>query len=102
MVGFSARCSGAIVATIRRMATGRELDRSVRHREVRAAHGFGDELRAVLVTDTGVWGALTLLRSADREPFTAADAALVASVSEQLAHGLRQAVVGVAVVGDDA
>src|SRR4051794_29053345 len=83
-------------------ATGGELDRSVRHREVRAAHGLGDELRAVLVTDTGVWGALTLLRSADREPFTAADAALVASVSEQLAHGLRQAVVGAAVVGDDA
>jgi DNA-binding CsgD family transcriptional regulator len=75
--------------------TNGELDRSVRHREVRSHHGFGDELRALLVTETGVWGALTLLRSADHDPFTRTDTALVASVSERLARGLCQSLVGV-------
>jgi hypothetical protein len=43
-------------------ATGGDLDRSERHREVRAPNGFGDELRAALVDDHTTWGALTLLR----------------------------------------
>ncbi len=75
-------------------ATGGELDRSVRHRELRGPHGFGDELRSVLMSDSAVWGAVTFLRSAGRAPFTAAETALVASLSEQLARGLRRAVVG--------
>jgi hypothetical protein len=32
-------------------ATGGDLDRSERHREIRGPNGFGDELRAVLVDD---------------------------------------------------
>ncbi len=43
-------------------ATGGELDRSVRHRELRGPAGFGDELRAALVEDTAAWGGLTLMR----------------------------------------
>jgi hypothetical protein len=43
-------------------ATGGDLDRSLRQRELRRPSGFGDELRAVLVSDTGTWGAITLLR----------------------------------------
>ena len=62
-------------------ATGGALDRSERHREVRAPHGFGDELRAALVDDQTTWGALTLLRSADCEPFAPDDAALVADIT---------------------
>jgi DNA-binding CsgD family transcriptional regulator len=42
-------------------ATGGDLDRSERHREVRSLIGFGDELRAALVDDRTTWGALTLL-----------------------------------------
>jgi DNA-binding CsgD family transcriptional regulator len=71
--------------------TGGELDRSVRHRELRAPNGFGDELRAVLVSDSSVWGGLTLGRGRDREPFAPAEVAYVASVSSQLANGLRRA-----------
>jgi DNA-binding CsgD family transcriptional regulator len=73
-------------------ATGGDLARSERHREVRGPNGFGDELRAALVDDQATWGALTLLRGADREPFSRADAALVAAVTRHLAEGLRRAV----------
>ena len=43
-------------------ATGGDLDRSVRHRDLKRPHGFGDELRAALVGESATWGALTLLR----------------------------------------
>jgi DNA-binding CsgD family transcriptional regulator len=72
-------------------ATGGDLDRSERHREVRGPHGFGDELRAALV-DGEMCGAMSLMRGADREPFSSADAALVAAVTGQLAEGLQRAV----------
>jgi len=71
-------------------ATGGDLDRSQRHRELRGPNGFGDELRAVLVSDSATWGGLTLLRGADHDPFTPADAALVAALSPALAEGLRR------------
>jgi DNA-binding CsgD family transcriptional regulator len=73
-------------------ATDGHLDRSVRHREVRRPHGFGDELRAGLVSDTAMWGGLTLLRAHDRVHFTPAEATLVAAVAPELAEGLRRAV----------
>ena len=38
-------------------ATGGDLERSVRHRELKRPNGFGDELRSVLVGDAGAWGA---------------------------------------------
>ncbi len=72
-------------------ATGGELDLSLRHREVRAPNGLGDELRAALVGDSGTWGGLTLLRGADTAHFTPAETMLVASVTQQLAEGLRRA-----------
>jgi DNA-binding CsgD family transcriptional regulator len=73
-------------------ATGGDLDRSERHRDIRGPNGLGDELRAALVDDHTTWGALTLLRGADREPFSPADAALVAELTRPLAEGLRRAV----------
>ena len=73
-------------------ATGGVLDRSERHREIMGPNGFGDELRAVLVDGQATWGALSLLRGADREPFSPADTALVEAVTAQLAEGLRRAV----------
>jgi DNA-binding CsgD family transcriptional regulator len=72
-------------------ATEGHLDRSARHREVRGPSGFGDELRAALVDDTGTWGALTLLREAGTSDFTAEDARLVSAVSAHLAEGIRRA-----------
>ena len=72
-------------------ATEGELDRSLRQREVRRPNGFADELRAVLADETGSWGALTLLREANRPLFTATDVRFVASLAELLADGLRRA-----------
>ena len=73
-------------------ATGGVLDRSERHREIMGPNGFGDELRAALVDDELTWGALALMRGSDREPFSPADAAVVEAVTQQLAEGLRRAV----------
>lgn len=84
------RCPAATLSE----ATGGELDRSVRQREVRAPSGFGDELRAVLVEGSTPWGALTLLRTCERQPFTADETALVASATKPLATGLRRALLG--------
>jgi len=72
-------------------ATGGDLDRSERHRELRRPSGFGDELRAALVDDAATWGALTLLRGADGAHFAPGDATLVESVARLLAEGLRRA-----------
>lgn len=72
-------------------ATGGRLDLSPRHRELRAPHGFGDELRAVFIGDSGTWGGLVLLRESGRADFARADAQLIASLSRQLAEGLRRA-----------
>ena len=72
-------------------ATGGDLDRSRRHRELRRPHGLGDELRAALVSDHTTWGALTLLRGRDRPDFSASDTAFVAAATDVLADGLRRA-----------
>jgi DNA-binding CsgD family transcriptional regulator len=71
-------------------ATNGDLDRSLRHREVRRPHGLGDELRAALVDDATTWGALTLMRGADQPDFAPGDADIVASLTEHLAEGLRR------------
>ena len=84
--------SGRLAASLSQK-TGGDLARSLRHRELRGPAGFGDELRAVLVSDSATWGGLTLGRAFDREPFARADVALVASVSHYLAEGLRRAMV---------
>ena len=81
--------SGRRAATLSE-ATDGDLDRSLRHRELKRPNGFGDELRAVLVDDGATWGGLSLLRGSDRGHFAPGDAALIASVSRYLAEGLRR------------
>lgn len=81
-------------------ATHGELDRSRRHREVRAPSGFGDELRAALGDDTGTWAALTLLRAKDRPPFTHGEVMFLASLSALLADGVRRALLATRQVVD--
>ena len=83
--------SGRQVATLGQ-ATDGHLERSLRHRELRAPNGFGDELRAVLFSDGVAWGGLSLLRASDRGHFAPADAALLESVAGYLAEGLRRAI----------
>jgi DNA-binding CsgD family transcriptional regulator len=91
--GFSALARAPRHAATLSQATGGDLERSLRHREVRGPNGFGDELRAALVDDATAWGALTLLRSADRPSFSPGDATLVAGVAQHLAEGLRRALI---------
>jgi DNA-binding CsgD family transcriptional regulator len=81
-------------------ATGGDLERSVRYREVKRPHGLGDELRAALVTESGTWGGITLLREAGRSPFSPADVRLVTSIGHVLADGLRTALVHAALAAD--
>lgn len=72
-------------------ATGGDLNRSRRHRELRQPNGFGDELRLALRDGPTLWGGLTLQRASDRRPFTTDDVDLLESVSGYLTEGLRRA-----------
>ena len=83
--------SGRTAASLSEATRG-DLDRSVRHRELRRPNGFGDELRAVLSDGHGAWGALTLLRADDSAPFSAADVILIESLAGELAEGVRRAI----------
>ena len=78
-------------------ATGGDLDRSVRQRELRRPAGFEDEMRAASVDGGDIWGGLTLLREAGTADFTPDDAQLIASLSGPLAQGLRRALLVAAV-----
>jgi hypothetical protein len=82
--------SGRLAASLSE-ATGGDLDRSLRHRELKRPNGFGDELRAVLVGDSATWGGLTLLRASDSRHFEPDDAVLVEALSRYVAEGLRRA-----------
>jgi hypothetical protein len=66
-------------------ATGGALERSPRHRELRAPHGLGDELRAVFAGESGTWGGIVLMRRAGDTDFGPGDTALLASLSGRLA-----------------
>jgi DNA-binding CsgD family transcriptional regulator len=69
--------------------TGGDLDRSLRQREIRRPGGFADELRAVLTSGTGTWGALTVFREARSPHFSPADVQFVSSTAGLIADGLR-------------
>jgi hypothetical protein len=70
---FTALARAAVPAASLSEATGGNLDRSTRQREIRRRNGFADELRSVLTDATGTWGTLTLLREAKRPDFTPTD-----------------------------
>jgi DNA-binding CsgD family transcriptional regulator len=88
---FSALARAAQPTATLSEATAGKLELSLRHRELRRPHGWGDELRAVFVGDSGTWGGLVLLREAGRADFTRADMRLVSRLSQHLAEGLRRA-----------
>jgi DNA-binding CsgD family transcriptional regulator len=75
-------------------ATGGDLARSRRWREIYAAHGTGDELRTVTADQHGAWSLLDLFRASDDRPFSAPDAQLMQDVSGVLARGMRRVAIG--------
>lgn len=78
-------------------ATAHVRERSPRYRDILAPNGFRDELRFTLLDDGACWGWVALYRREESGDFEAGDAGLVASLSQLLAQGLRQAILLAAV-----
>jgi DNA-binding CsgD family transcriptional regulator len=72
-------------------ATGHDLPRSQRYREMLVPMGMDDELRAIFVTDTACWGTLCLHRAQTGSGYTPAEAAYLAQLAPHIADGLRKA-----------
>src|ERR1700742_2318082 len=84
----SLRSAGSAAASLSE-ATGGDLSKSERHREVRAPHGFGDELRAALVVDDAMWGGITLSRSSERRQFSREEVEAIGLIAPALATAVR-------------
>jgi len=72
-------------------ATGGDLSTSARYREILAPLGWGDELRAALITGGACWGVMCLHREGGTRTYTAAEAAFLAHLTPHIAEGLRAA-----------
>jgi DNA-binding CsgD family transcriptional regulator len=76
-----------LAASGRRAARMSEAtDGSRRHRELLRTNGFGDELRAVCIGDSGMWGAIVMRREHGAPTFASRDVDLLASLS----HGFEE------------
>jgi DNA-binding CsgD family transcriptional regulator len=76
-----------------RAATGGDLARSRRWREILSPYGVGDELRAAAVDEYGCWGDVLLWRDSDDRPFDPDDAQLMRDASRLIARALRRGAV---------
>ncbi len=72
-------------------ATGGDLSASARYREILAPLGWGDELRAALMTGGACWGVMCLHRERGTSAFSAPEAAFLAHLTPHIAEGLRAA-----------
>lgn len=72
------------------LATGGELGKSARYTDVLEPAGFGDELRAVFVSDGACWGYLTLFRHKGSPLFQEQDVSFVSSLVPSAARFLRR------------
>ena len=71
-------------------ATGGDLRRSARWREIYDGSGLADELRMVLVIDGRCWGFLELLREEGDRAFSEEESAFLARLVPQIATSLRR------------
>lgn len=84
-------------------ATGGDLNRSARWRDVLEPDGLGDELRTVFHDGAGrPWGGLTFFRGADAPWFSSAEVATVARATVDVASALRRVLLLAEVVAQDA
>ncbi len=72
-------------------ATAGDLAASARYREILAPLGWGDELRAALMTGGACWGVMCLHRERGAPAYTDAEAAFLAQLAPHIAAGLRAA-----------
>ncbi|WP_054023478.1 helix-turn-helix transcriptional regulator [Bacillus sp. FJAT-28004] len=71
-------------------ATDGQMDRSGRYREVLMPAGFGDEMRAALLSDGVCWGYLTLFRKAGEPFFIEEEILFITSIAPVLAKSLKK------------
>ncbi len=81
--------AGGIAASLSE-ATGGDMEKSIRHRELRGPRGFGDELRTALIVDGALWGGLTLSRSSERRSFSREEVEAIKSIASHLATAVRR------------
>jgi DNA-binding CsgD family transcriptional regulator len=74
-------------------ATGGDLARCERWRDILAPRGAGDELRVAIADQHGCWGDLMLWRDSDDRPYEPADAQLIRAAGALLARALRRGAV---------
>jgi DNA-binding CsgD family transcriptional regulator len=74
--------------------TARRTPHSARLHEILPVDGYRSELRAVLTTPGGYWGAVSLFRDDPHRPFTDDDAAAADALAAGLASALRRYQVG--------
>jgi DNA-binding CsgD family transcriptional regulator len=73
-------------------ATGGNLERALRYREVSGPAGLDYELRGVFTSNRELWGAINLWRERGRPDFSAREVAFLQRVVPHLGAGLRAAV----------
>lgn len=75
-------------------ATGGDLARSRKWREILKPYGVGDELRCVAADQHGPWGDFAFFRDSDDHAFDADDAQFMRDAAAVLAGAFRRAMVG--------
>jgi DNA-binding CsgD family transcriptional regulator len=82
-------------------ATGGEVTRSARYREIFAPSGLEHEMRLLFTTGAGAWGALIVLRGSGSPDFSAAEQELCERATGNVAAAIRRELL-LTEVGEDA
>jgi DNA-binding CsgD family transcriptional regulator len=72
-------------------ATGGQLERALRYRELLGPAGFGYEMRGALATGTDLWGGFCLSRGKGRSDFATREVEFMRRVAPHVGAGLRAA-----------
>ena len=72
-------------------ATKGDFSQSARYRDILAPLGWGDELRAALVSGGACWGVMCLHREREAPPYNPAEISFLSQLAPHIAEGLRAA-----------